>query len=351
MTLADKIIHLRKKTGWSQEQLAEYMNISRQSVSKWESGASVPELDKIIKMSDLFGVTTDYLLREEIVEVETKHTPEETEERSAQEEEANRNAFSTQSSYNETPQDTEREVSQEEAVAIMDLAKKLSSKIALGASLCVLSPICLLLLGAIAEYKSFLSEDMAGGIGCAILLLFVAAGAGHLIFYSMKLDKYEYLETENVCILPETRKFVAEKKEAFAPAYQKSVVTGTLLCICGVIPILIAAGFNAKDSIYSLCVCILLGVVAIGVYCFVRYGIIQGSFDKILEEGDYTRDKKAVNKKAGTVAGIYWCFITAAYLGASFLTNQWQITWVLLVIAGILFAACMGIMRLVNSRN
>ena len=67
MALADKIIDLRKKAGWSQEQLAEHLDISRQSVSKWESGASVPELDKIIKISDLFGVTTDYLDRKSVV--------------------------------------------------------------------------------------------------------------------------------------------------------------------------------------------------------------------------------------------------------------------------------------------
>jgi len=70
MILADKIIELRKKNGWSQEQLAEQMDISRQSVSKWESGMSIPDLDKIIKMSNLFGVSTDYLLKDEIEEMQ-----------------------------------------------------------------------------------------------------------------------------------------------------------------------------------------------------------------------------------------------------------------------------------------
>ena len=62
MILADKIIDLRKKNGWSQEELAEQLGVSRQSVSKWESGMSVPDLNKIIAMSELFGVSTDYLL-------------------------------------------------------------------------------------------------------------------------------------------------------------------------------------------------------------------------------------------------------------------------------------------------
>ena len=62
MILADKIARLRKQNGWSQEELAARMNVSRQAVSKWESAASVPELDKIIRLSEIFGVSTDYLL-------------------------------------------------------------------------------------------------------------------------------------------------------------------------------------------------------------------------------------------------------------------------------------------------
>jgi transcriptional regulator with XRE-family HTH domain len=66
MILADKIIFLRKQNNWSQEQLAEHLGVSRQSVSKWESAMSMPDLDKIMKMSSLFGVSTDYLLKDEI---------------------------------------------------------------------------------------------------------------------------------------------------------------------------------------------------------------------------------------------------------------------------------------------
>ncbi len=65
MPLADKIIELRKKQGWSQIDLAERLDVSRQSVSKWEMAQAVPELDKIIRMSELFAVTTDYLLKDD----------------------------------------------------------------------------------------------------------------------------------------------------------------------------------------------------------------------------------------------------------------------------------------------
>ena len=64
MILAEKIAQLRKQKGWSQEELANRLQVSRQAVSKWEGGASIPDLDKILKLSALFEVTTDYLLKD-----------------------------------------------------------------------------------------------------------------------------------------------------------------------------------------------------------------------------------------------------------------------------------------------
>ena len=63
MKLADRIQTLRKQKGLSQEELADKLGVSRQSISKWESEQSIPEMDKIILMSDIFEVTTDYLLK------------------------------------------------------------------------------------------------------------------------------------------------------------------------------------------------------------------------------------------------------------------------------------------------
>lgn len=81
MIFADKLIELRKKSGWSQEELAEQMNVTRQSVSKWEGAQSVPDLEKIIQLSKLFGVSTDYLLKDEIEANENESASLKTEEK------------------------------------------------------------------------------------------------------------------------------------------------------------------------------------------------------------------------------------------------------------------------------
>ena len=65
MKLQEKIIKLRKANGWSQEEFAERMNVSRQAISRWENGTALPDANNILQLSKLFNVTADYLLNED----------------------------------------------------------------------------------------------------------------------------------------------------------------------------------------------------------------------------------------------------------------------------------------------
>lgn len=68
MTFGEKLQGLRQKAGMSQDALAEKLNVSRQAVSRWERDETMPETEKVIALADLFGVTTDYLLRQQAEE-------------------------------------------------------------------------------------------------------------------------------------------------------------------------------------------------------------------------------------------------------------------------------------------
>ena len=65
MTFSEKIINLRKAHGWSQEDFAEKLNVSRQAISRWENDSALPDALNIMQISKLFGVTTDYLLNDD----------------------------------------------------------------------------------------------------------------------------------------------------------------------------------------------------------------------------------------------------------------------------------------------
>ena len=72
MRLADKIYNCRRQKGYSQEQFADLLGVSRQSVSKWETGEAMPDINKLVSIANIFGVTTDWLLSHDEVSVEPK---------------------------------------------------------------------------------------------------------------------------------------------------------------------------------------------------------------------------------------------------------------------------------------
>ncbi|MCI8504885.1 MAG: helix-turn-helix transcriptional regulator [Lachnospiraceae bacterium] len=321
MILAEKIIRLRKGRGWSQEELAEQLEISRQSVSKWEGGVSIPELDKIIRMSEIFGVTTDYLLKEE-----QEWEPRETERVSCGESDIQKEL--------ET-----RVVSAEEAETFMEMTEKVSRWIAFGVFLCILSPICMIIFGGLAEYGFIsLSEDAAGGLGMVILLAFAAVAVAILIFQGLKLSKYEYMEKEPLFLGEEMADQVRKKEEAFEPKFRMGIMAGVVLCIGGATPVMVA-GFLENRMFEVISVGMVLFLVACGVYVFIRVSMIKGSYQKLLQEGDYSRKNKEASKVLSVFSGVYWCLVTAVFLTVFFRTENGKASGLIWPVAGVVFAA------------
>lgn len=328
MILADKIIYLRKRNGWSQEQLAGQLDISRQSVSKWESGMSIPDLDKILKMSKIFNVSTDFLLKDELEEAlpsELEYTEEEIE---------------------------GRMVSLEEMNAYMDVVEQTANKIGIGVALCILSPILLIMLGILSESNMLgITEDMAGGLGTAVLLVIIAVGVCILIVNGMRLSKYEYMEKEALVLQYGVQGIVEKKKRDIEPVFRAYTAVGVTLCIVAVCPLLVAGGFGASDVVLGICLSVLLAVIACAVFLFISKGMAWGACDKLLQVGDYTLEKKKTGRKTERFAQIYWCFATAIYLGISFYTDAWDRTWIIWPVAGVAFAACHGILGMILEKE
>ena len=318
MILADKIIELRKKSGWSQEELAEQLGISRQAVSKWESGASIPDLDKIIRLSGIFGVSTDYLLKDEI-------------EQSAPQ-------------YDEPDMAEERIVTVEEANEFMDLQAGTSGRIAAATALCILSPGCLIQLAGLAE-AGRMDESLAGGVGTAVLLAIIAVAVAVFILCVLKLKKYEFLEKESFSLAYGVRGIVSKRREEYEDAARRLLVAGVTLCIVGVIPLLVAGALGASDYVCITCTNVMLAFIALGVYAIIRSSVVMAGFDKLLQQGDYTEDNKRRGRRLSFLPGAYWCLATAVYLFWSFRTELWERTWIVWPVAGLLYVALYGILK------
>lgn len=314
MILADKIIKLRKQRGWSQEQLAEMLDVSRQSVSKWEGGLSIPDLDKIIKMSGLFGVSTDYLLKDEVEEL--------------------------QHAIIDSSETDGLTISMEEAVKFMDIKEKLSSKSAFAIALFILCPVPLIFLGALSEgMKMGITEDMAGGLGVAVLLVLVAIGVVITIFNEMQLSKYEYIEKEQFTLEYGVKGIVERKMEEYAKSHRTSIAGGVALCITAVVPMMLAVALSVSDFVMACMVCVLLTFIAMAVYMIVRSSIINDSYLQLLQMDDFTAEKKYINKKLHTMTVVYYGVVAAAYLVVSFATGAWSKTWAIWPVAAVLYMA------------
>ena len=319
MIFADKLILLRKKAGWSQEELAEQMDITRQSVSKWEGAQSVPDLEKMIRLSELFGVSTDYLLKDEIEEAEQLN------------------------SSNDIP--TLRRVSMEEANAFLSIKSKTAKTIAYATFLCILSPIALLMLGAINESTpGILNEDIAGGIGMIVLIIFAAISAVMFVLSGNKTAPFAYLEKEKFETEYGVRGMVKERKAQYKDLHTKNNIAGTCLCITALIPLFVGAIIDADNDLFLTIMLSLSFLIAgVGVICFIKTGIIWESYEKLLQEGEYSIENKEKPSIATAVYTAYWIIATAIYLAYSLSSNNWGQSWIIWVVAGVMFPAIIAI--------
>ena len=329
MILADKIIELRKKNGWSQEELAEKLGVSRQAVSKWEGAQSVPDIQRILEMSRLFGVSTDYLLKDDM----------------------DYGSEALAESAAETDS-TLRRVDMETASAFLAFRRNWAPRIALAVFLCIISPVALIMLGAFSEYGVLkLSENAAGGIGLIILLLLVAGAVSIFIIYGMKNQPFEFLEKENIDTAYGVTGMVREYRERCAAVCSTQIVLGVVLCILSVLPLFGALCVTEDDLVILLCTCLLLVIVAVGVVFLILAGMKRGAANMLLQEGDYSREEKKRNRLTSTAAGVYWLLVTAGYLAWSFYTDGWNRTWIVWPVAGVLFPSVMAVVGAIRGKN
>lgn len=332
MILADKIINLRKKNGWSQEELAEKLGVTRQSISKYEGAQSIPDLDKILKLSEIFGVTTDYLIKDELEEEE--YAP-------------------SQMQENESESDRSvHKVTMEMANEYLQIIDWTAGKTAFATMLCILSPIVLLMLGAMSEMPDYhISENAAAGIGICVLIVLIAIAVMIFILCGMKTKKYEFMEKEDIETAYGVSGMVKEKRDAYHSPYVTQLVIGITCCICSVIPLFGTLAVSESDFYMVSAVCMLLALVAIGTYFIVRSAAKMNAMNQLLEEEDYTRQKKHENKKMSGPVMVYWLIATAIYLAWSFTTNDWDRTWIIWPVVGVLFPAFYAIVNGIRKKS
>ena len=135
-----------------------------------------------------------------------------------------------------------------------------------------------------------------------------------------------------------------KRKEEYKEQYTKTNTICTTMCILSVVPLFLSICFDAPDFVYVFDVCFILLMVALASYGFVYASTIMGSFNKLLEEGDFTRREKSKSPLLASFSTIYWLSITAVFLFFQLaIPGTWENAWVIWPIAGVLF----GVFRIV----
>ena len=326
MILADKIINLRKKNAWSQEELAEKLGVSRQSISKYEGAQSIPDMDKILKLSKIFGVTTDYLIKDDIEDLE--FLDEEYEESKT------------------------RKVSMEMANEYLNLKEISAKNFALGVSLCIISPIFLIIFSE--AYESFIlsvPENVVDGVSLTVLFLFIIAAVGIFVREGMLLKKYEFIESEAIDTDYGVDGMARDRMEKFHDSFVKKNIIGILLIVASVLPIFLGMIFSAEDMVIAIAMGFLLALVALGVNFLLRANIYMNGMKALLEGEDFTRENKELKKKIEPFITAYWILIVAIYLGYSLVTNKWDKSWIIWPVAGVSYVLYYLILRFFLENN
>ena len=286
MSLAENLQYLRAREGVTQEQLAERLDVSRQSVSKWESAASFPEMDTLLKLCDMFHVDMDTLLRGSV-------------ERSLSEDRAGYDRFMTL------------------------YARKIAGAVAS-------------IVGGTALWSALYALGVHEMLGTAALLLVVAMAAVVLIASSME---EEHFRKKNP-VIPD---FYTEKqKEQFHRRYIWYIAGGVGAILLGVVLMVLAFTVLPEREPYESYIgAAFLAVVACAVYFLIYGGMLEDKYNiaKYNRQNNPTPEDKSRRRRATTACSVIMILATAVFLFAGLAYYKWNWAAIIYPVGGVLCGA------------
>ena len=286
MSLAENLQYLRAREGVTQEQLAERLDVSRQSVSKWESAASYPEMDTLLKLCDMFQVDMDTLLRGSV-------------ENSLSEDTAGYDRFMT----------------------------LYARKIAGGVSAIV---------GSVALWSFLSALGQSEMLGTAMLLLVIAAAA--VVFIASGMEEEHFRKKHPV--IPDF--YTEPQKERFHRRYIWYIAGGVGAILLGVVLMVLAfTVLPEKEPYESYMGAAFLVIVACAVYFLIYGGMVEDKYNiaKYNRQNNPTPEDKSRRRRATTACSVIMILATAVFLFAGLAYYKWNWAAIIYPVGGVLCGA------------
>ena len=299
MSLSENLQNLRKIKNMSQEELAEKLNVSRQAVSKWESGNGYPETEKIITICEIFECSMDQLVKGKI----------------------SADIKSEKSNYDL-------------------IITKAAKGIAIGVSTILLGvAIMLTILGCAPNEQA---EDQYALIGVIAVLLGVVIAVPLFIINGTKIEDFKKKNPKIANIYTE------QEIEDGNAKYTKYLAAGISLILFGVVIMMVMLCFKILDET-SIPVAILMYFITAGVGLLTYSGKMKDKFDIEKYNNENTEEYKKTENKIGKICGVIMLTATIIFLLWGFLTNMWYINWVVYPVSGILCGIAGTVFRKENT--
>lgn len=301
MNFGIKLQVLRKDKRLSQEALAEQLGVSRQAVSKWERGEGYPEMDTIIMISNLFGVTLDYLMKDN--------------------------------------DDEEISASIEEGGIVLSTAELTDFILFKKRNAFIIATAVLAIIMSVSLVVFF--EDNGFAIGGMLIIIGLAIGS--MIVVGILSEKYEYLDRKPIILKGNDLEKMKEKKKQYTTTFAIMIAVGVFLIILGTAALVAFEveflTISTSNSITVLeggpMVGYFLWVVAIAMFIFIYAGMTQQTYQQICNSKEYVKEVEEEEEENQYYA-ITMPVATAIYLIVGLLFDSWNQSWVIFPVVAIL---------------
>lgn len=254
MKIGQKIAGLRKKSSLSQEALAEKMNVSRQAVSKWESNQSIPDIEKIVDLSELFGVTTDYLLKNGTPSFELPGKSSEEKIEKA------------------LPAITDQEIDQ-----YLEVAKKAAHFESLSIALFFLAIASFCLFSTLV----FISHNIFGTVAYIAPIIIIAIALGYFIHAKLMMHEFKSITQNKFALTSTQNDLIDSSAHEFRNKNNRRIVIGVVLCILAIIPLILIWTLHLLPDWAWAVLAITFVLLGIASYQFTFYFLRQLAFKTI----------------------------------------------------------------------
>ena len=286
MSLSENLQNLRKIKNMSQEELAEKLNVSRQAVSKWESGNGYPETEKIITICDIFDCSMDELVKGKISE----------------------DIKSEKNNY--------------------DLIMTKTSKgIAIGVTLILIGVSIMLTILGFAPNEQ--AENQYSLIGVIAILIGVVFAVPLFIINGTKVDDFKKKNPVIANVYSEDELDEGKSK------YTKFIALGISIILIGVVVMMALLGFKVFEN-DTMPVAVLMYFVTIGASLIVYSGKMQDKFDIEKYNKENSDEYKQNDEKVSKICGVIMILATIIFLVWGFALKMWYINWIVFPVGGML---------------